>query len=252
MSNRIKNAFDNVHAEESLKQSTAKYLTERTGNYGKRCFSKAVKMGVSFACAAVIMAGFGGYHMYFTPVSGISLDVSPSVELNINRFDKVVSVETYNDEGEELIKSENVKYMDYSSALEKLMTNEKIEEYIENGEDVSITVSVDNDKKRDEMINSISSCEFAMHKGVTCSGKNKEYWDEAHDAGLSVGKYKSYLQLKEYDPSVTPEEVNKLTMCEIRDRIESFRGDNEYSHDADTDKNENNCSGKGNGKCNNK
>ncbi len=80
-------------------------------------------MGVSFSCAAVIMAGFGCYHMYFTPVSAVSLDVNPSVELNINRFDKVVSVEAYNDEGEELVNSENVKYMDYSSALEKLMTN---------------------------------------------------------------------------------------------------------------------------------
>ncbi len=41
-------------------------------------------------------------------------------------------------------------------------------------------------------------------------------------------------------------------MREIRDRIDSFKGNNEYLHDADTDENGNNCSGKGNGKCNDK
>jgi len=250
LSNKIKNAFDNVHAEEALKQSTGKYLIEKTNNYGKKYFSKAVKIGVSFACVAVITAGFAGYHMYFTPVSAISLDVNPSVELNINRFDRVVSVEAYNDEGEELVNSENLKYMDYSSALEKLMTSDNIEEYIEKGEAVSITVSVDNEKKRDEMISSISSCEYAKQKGVTCSGRNKEYWDEAHNAGLSLGKYKAYLELKELDPSVTPDDISGLTMREIHDRIQSFKGDNDQSQDIVTGNNENTCSVKGNGKCN--
>lgn len=38
-----------------------------------------------------LMAGAGGYTVYSRPVSYISIDVNPSIELAVNRFDRVVS-----------------------------------------------------------------------------------------------------------------------------------------------------------------
>lgn len=43
---------------------------------------------------------------------------------------------------------------------------------------------------------------------------------EAHAAGLSVGKYRAYLELREVLPDVTVEDVQRLTMREIRDLLE--------------------------------
>ena len=43
-------------------------------------------------------------------------------------------------------------------------------------------------------------------------------------AGLTLGKYRAYLALHDLDPTVTPEEVQNLTMAEIRDRIQALGG----------------------------
>ena len=38
-------------------------------------------------CLLVLLAGWGGHHAYFTPSAIISIDVNPSLELGVNRFD---------------------------------------------------------------------------------------------------------------------------------------------------------------------
>ena len=48
--------------------------------------------------------------------------------------------------------------------------------------------------------------------------------EAAHDCGLSYGKYRAYLELAALDPTVTPEEVQGMTMREIRDRIAALSG----------------------------
>lgn len=51
----------------------------------------------------------------------------------------------------------------------------------------------------------------------------------AHEAGLSYGKYMAYLELKELDPDIAPEDVQGMTMREIRDRIGQLSGNAELS-----------------------
>lgn len=49
----------------------------------------------------------------------------------------------------------------------------------------------------------------------------------AHEAGLSCGKYRAFLELQLLDPDITPEAVQGMTMREIRELIESLRTDGE-------------------------
>ena len=45
--------------------------------------------------------------------------------------------------------------------------------------------------------------------------KQEKRWsvfENAHKAGLSVGKYRAFLELKAKKPEITPEEVQGLTM----------------------------------------
>ena len=41
---------------------------------------------------------------------------------------------------------------------------------------------------------------------------------------MSVGKYRAFLELQALDPSVTAEEVQSMSMREIRDRIAALSG----------------------------
>ena len=45
---------------------------------------------------------WGGTWLYFTPTMEISVDINPSIELGVNRFDRVISVDGYNEDGQAL------------------------------------------------------------------------------------------------------------------------------------------------------
>lgn len=56
----------------------------------------------------------------------------------------------------------------------------------------------------------------------------------AHEAGLSFGKYRAYLELKELDPEITPDDIRDLSMREIQDMIDSLSGEDSASSDENT------------------
>ena len=71
-------------------------------------------------CCLFMLIGFGGYRLYFTEASVISVDINPSLELNLNPFDRVISVKGYNKDGENPAEEADVKFMDYKEALEEI------------------------------------------------------------------------------------------------------------------------------------
>ena len=52
-----------------------------------------------------------------------------------------------------------------------------------------------------------------------CYAADREEIDKAHQNGLSYGKYRAYQQLQELEPEITPEDVQDMTMDEIRQEI---------------------------------
>ncbi len=47
---------------------------------------------------------------------------------------------------------------------------------------------------------------------------------EAHESGLSCGKYNAYLRLYQYDNSITIEECKEMSMAQIRERLREYEG----------------------------
>ena len=96
MNNRVKDAFDCIHAEEALKKSTKDFLREQLYKDHTRRRFPYKRMAAVMACLLLVIAGWRGYSAYFTAVFTISVDVNPSIELDVNRFDEVISVAAYN------------------------------------------------------------------------------------------------------------------------------------------------------------
>jgi len=92
MDERIRDAFASIHAGEELKESTRAVL-EQARTRRRR---PARALAAAVACLVLLVVGIGGYQFYFTPTSVLSIDINPSLELGVNRFDKVVSVHSYN------------------------------------------------------------------------------------------------------------------------------------------------------------
>lgn len=230
---KLKAALDQIHAEGSLKTSTKKYLFEKVYFKEKKRSSPLRKFAAAAVCSLAVFIG-GGSWLFFTPTAFISVDVNPSLELGINRFDRIVSVIGYNEDGRALVQDLHIKYMDYTDALETLMEDQNMEVYMADNADVVLTVAGDNAAKSSEILDNVESC-MSEHQNVYCHSGNSEEVHHAHDAGLSFGKYQAWQVLQDLDPDITLEEVQDMTMSEIRDLIWKYSQEKSPDEDLSTE-----------------
>lgn len=116
-------------------------LKERNRNYSigqeitVKKNNKLIK--VLAGVAAVMMIFVTPAWAYLTPYSYVSLDVNPSFEFSINRFDRVLTVEASNDDGEEFAKDIDIrglKNKEIQNAIKDLIKELKIRGYIGEGQ----------------------------------------------------------------------------------------------------------------------
>ncbi len=214
MSDRFRQAFDQIHAEEALVESAREYVLFKARGRRRRRFLGA--LAASTACALLVA---GGVKSFFTSVSVISIDVNPSVELGVNRFDRVVSAEGMNDDGSRLIGKLDVRFENYTAAVDEVLRALQLPE----DEMISITVIGGDEDKNSRMLMEVQSCAEGynqVHCYSASFGKTEE--GEAHSSGLSCGKYRAFLELQSLDPDVTVGDVQGWTMREIQDRINAL------------------------------
>ena len=214
MDERLKQAFDQIHAEEGVKAETRAYLNRAKA----RSRSPKRYLAMVAACLVFLLVGLGGYQFYFTPTTILSIDINPSVELGVNRFDQVVSVQAYNQDGQELADSLELKFLDYQTALERLLASQSIMDRLAQGELLSITVVGEDEDQSSRVLAGAQAC-TAGQENVQCCHGDMEVLEEAHHAGLSMGKYQAFLELQTLDPTITTDDVAGLTMRQIRDWI---------------------------------
>lgn len=218
MNDRIKGAFDQIHAEEALKEHTLAYVTARTGRRERPAWGYR-RLVPLVACLLLLAVGLTGYWAYFTPTAAISIDVNPSLELEINRFDKVISVQGYNEDGQALASTLDVQFMDYTQALDQILASDEITTLLAGDAVLTIAVGGSDVAQCGRMLSHIETCAQG-HENTYCYAADPQDMEDAHDLGLSCGKYQAYLELQALDPSITPEEIQGMTMREIRDMIE--------------------------------
>lgn len=210
MDNRIKSAFSEIKAEQELKTSTKYFLYEKYNPKSTKkqvTFNKKLLIGLYAILIFVLCTGILTYNV---PVSAISLDTDKSaIELAINCFDKVVSVDCYGDSP--AYEEKAFRNLSYNKAVSIIMENEKENEPI-------LTVSCKNSDRCKKISDEIKKIDSEQK----CHTNNNLSSSEAKKHGISTGKYNAYLLLKELDPKVSVDEIKELSMSEIRERIDSL------------------------------
>lgn len=235
MHDRIKDAFDKIHAEDEIKNHTKEFLFKKTHAYKKRTHL-SYKWLLAAACFVLILLGGGSYYAYYMPMFTISVDVNPSIELEINRFDRVIAVEAYNEDGDTLLSSLNIYNLVYIDALSRILEDKCMEPYLTPEQLTTITVFGKNKEGQKKILAGITTC-TASYKNIYCSSGNSEDAAKAHAAGLSLGKYKAFLELQELDPEITAEDVQGLTMRQIRDKINALSNSSDHTIQNNTEGN---------------
>ncbi len=233
--NRIHESMKDIRASEELKKSTMDYLRQQR----KRVRDRRIRRYALAAACLCLMLTAAGYTIYKRPVSYISIDVNPSVELGVNRFGRVVEVDAYNRDGEELLKQAALKHVPYLKAIRRLLADEGYLGYLAEDSRVFITVISDS---REKILEEIREDELTGRYGARTYTSDLTCREEAHRQSMSFGKYRACLELSRYDESVTVEDCHGMSMGEIEDRIETCKGHGHgngnggYEEDSDSGK----------------
>ena len=224
MNKKIKEAFDQIQMEDQLKDKTKAYISKKTRNYTKA--KQFHFFGLISATICLLLLLIGGHWLYFTPTVAISVDINPSIELGINRFNQVVSIDSYNEDGKLLLDKLEIKYLNYQEAIDQIVNNDQVMAYLSNDEVMTICVIGDENKQSNQILTNIETV-VENQSNTYCYHTNHHEVNRAHEVGLSYGKYQAYLQLQELDPTITVSDVQNMTMKEIHHLIESLTSSNQ-------------------------
>ncbi len=222
MTDQLKRALAHVHAEDSLKEQTRSFLAGRTRGYRSSPVVSPMRLAAAAACLVLLLTGAGAWAC-FTPTSTVSIDVNPSLELRVNRFDRVISVSGFNEEGQTLADAFNLTFLPCSVAVEQLLDSQDMASYLSQDPAITITVVGSDQGQQQRLLTALEAC-TSGHQGTYCCALNPEEVESAHHLGLSYGKYAAYLSLAQLDASITPEQVQQMSMRQIHDLLAALSG----------------------------
>ena len=179
------------------------------------------------ACLALVLVGVGGYRWYAEPTALVSVDVNPSVELELNRFDTVMAARGVNADGQALLESVPVAGKTYAEAMDALASSEAFSRYVSGDSYVEITVVCDDAEQARALEEASGACLASLPCEGACQAAGRGEWQAAREAGMGVGRYRAALELMACDPSATLEECARMSMRELRDRIAACGGSSE-------------------------
>lgn len=218
MKDKLQHAFGQVHADPARVARTRAFVLAQMQPARRVVWPRALA-----AAACLVLAVLGGGWLWLRPTAHISIDVNPSLELAVNRFDRVVGVEGWNEDGQALADDLDLQFTDYTQAVEEILAHETIAALLAQDAVLEITVVGPENAQCTRLLAGVKAC-TAGQGNARCHAALPEEAEAAHEMGLSCGKYRAYQELSALDPTVTPEEVAEMTMAEIRAAIRQLQG----------------------------
>lgn len=248
MNDRLKKTFDQIHAEEGRKIRTKAFLTEKmTQTPSSKHLAR--RLTIAVACVLFVFVGALCGFAYFTPTCAMSIDVNPSIELSINCFDRVIAVTGYNEDGQTVAQTLEVKHLSSKQALEKILADERITECLNEGEEIAISVTGSDEKQTQALLQTAQGC-TKNHAKIDYYQADPDNVEAAHAAGVSFGKYQAFLELQALTDQFTIEDVKNMTMKEIKNKISEFSAENTETTQDSSAHNNQNGGNNGNGETN--
>lgn len=199
-------------------------------------FAKGGRIAAIAACLALVACFIGGVADFLRPIAYVGIDVNPSVELTLNRFDIVVGTHALNDDGQQALDKAPCMWRTFDDAARDLDGAMRTIA----GEDAVVEVSIDcdNESRYAALAAQSNNC-FGCNGKAHCNRTSAEERQAAHDSGMGVAKYRAYQALQEAGVDISAEKCASMSMRELRDLLA------ENGIDANEEKDEH--AGMGNG-----
>lgn len=228
MERKMNEAFEPIEASERLKRKIKAHVRQKTLDYGRdvmRIRLQRQRMAAGLACLTLMIAGLG---IWSLPVSTIGLDVNPSVELQVNSFDRVIKLKGRNKDGVNLVSRFHVAGKPYDEAMQRILISDEMAPYLKNGSTFVITVSGSESDHTQQMLNKVVCRAYALaeDENVFCIKADSATARAAARVGLSVARYQAWRMMLQENPDLSPEAALELTVAQIREMIHCESLDN--------------------------
>lgn len=186
------------------------------------------------ACLCLVFTGGGAYHYQYLNRqvdSVIGIDVNPSVELSINRRNRVLSAQPLNEDAREILSEMDLEGVDLNVAVNAVIGSMVTHGYLDDLENaILVTVSNDSIRKATELRTSVvGDIEQTLKENQVQAVvydqqviEKDEMKEIAEAYGISYGKAYFLMELIDQNQALTMddmEELSSLTMEEIAGRI---------------------------------
>lgn len=202
----------------------------------KKTMTKKARLAAMAASAAavVVVAGVTAW-AYFTPYSYVSLDVNPSIEYAVNRFDRVLEAHAVNGDGKEILKNLTLKNEPIQQAVAETVKQIEAAGYF-NGDQpggIMIAASGGSQQKSDGLAQALedtakkATSDTKAPVEVESEGVGYERVQEARTLGTTPGKLNlvQKLQASEGNASIDVQEWLKKPVKDIMKAIKEARKD---------------------------
>ncbi len=236
MDDMIKAAFDDIRADETLKNNTKALLHGKVtppAPQHRRFYRLLASM-----CAVILLLSLFGYASYAVPVAAVSIDSAPSVELELNVYDRVISVNSYDDSSS----VPTVINMSCTDAVEIILRS--FADGTDGDDAAKVTVTSTFSSFAERIRKRICDSTAVSEADVYCLTDRSDV-EAARDAGISFGKYRIYLEIIKTNPDLTIEDARNMTMHELCSLLNAQAGST--GNDSGNGNGNGNGSGNGNG-----
>lgn len=149
------------------------------------------------AAILLLLIPFLYFREAYATVAYVNVDINPSLEIGINRYNRVNDITALNSDGAELIKDMPLKGLEVKDALNKIIITAKDSGYINDGKVNNIEVALialnpQNVKiSEDNLINYVKDAVETTNVDATIKvqGANREIHDNAKKENISTNKY---------------------------------------------------------------
>ncbi len=224
MYDEIREAFDQVHATEQMKQSVSDYLVEKRRKTANHSLRFRMRSLIPVCALLLICIGIGNWYFWEMPVSYVSVDVNPSIELTLNRRNRVTDAKSRNRDGARVLEHVQLEGKDYLEAVELLVESDAMQPYLTADAELTVTVA---SMKAEELLSGLENSVVATHYHGMCRSADMETVASAHDHDMSLGKYQMYQLLSQYGSGLTAEDCQNISMCQLRELLSQYEAGRE-------------------------
>lgn len=203
---------------------------------------------VSIAAAILIMLlPFTYFREAYATVAYVNVDINPSLEMGINKYNKVNEIIPLNEDAKILLHDLSLKNCDIEEALHMVITGAKDKGFIKEDKINNIDITLVNVKEKKVNISPDILVEYAekevseihVDASIKINKANKDVHDEAKKENMSTNKYLDKnessrkdsikIEIKKDDPSKTKDKDKK------KDEEKSNAPDNSSKDNKDKD-----------------